>query len=434
MKETFDVAVVGAGPAGISAACVLADAGIKTIVLERGEYPGAKNLSGGVLYGHDLAQVLPDYEDRGCPIERNIVESRVWYLSKEGGYSIGYRDSIFSGERKHNAFTVGRARFDRWYAEQARKKGALVVPSTVVIDLLRDERGFVKGVVTGREEGEVRAKVTLLADGVNSPLAARTGFRPEVKPEHVALSVKEVIELSPEVIEQRFGVSGEDGVTIEVMGLVTGGMTGVAVIYTNRNTLSLCIGAYLADFARHKLRPYDLMESFKQHPMVAPLIAGGEPREYIAHWLAEGGYDTIPKLYGDGYLIAGDSAMLFNAPHREGNNLAMASGKMAAETVIEALRLNDFSRKALASYGERLATSYVMKDMKKYRRFGRFLHQHGEIFNELPGLASLAARELITVNGVSKRAKQRSVFRRIRREMPVTRILRLLWDAWRATN
>ena len=123
MNESFDVAIVGAGPAGISAACILADAGIKTIVFERGEYPGAKNMSGGVLYGYNLAQILPDFAERGCPIERNIIESRIWFLSKEAGYSIGYRDSIFTKERKYNVFTVGRAKFDRWFAEQAKKKG-----------------------------------------------------------------------------------------------------------------------------------------------------------------------------------------------------------------------------------------------------------------------------------------------------------------------
>lgn len=434
MKEAFDVAIVGAGPAGISAACILASAGIKTMVLERGEYPGAKNLSGGVLYGHDLAQILPDYATRNCPIERNIVESRIWYLNAGGGYSMAYHDSVFAGERKYNAFTVGRAKFDRWFAEQARKKGALIVPGTAVINLLRNERGGVAGVVTGREEGEVQAKVTLLADGVNSPLAALTGFRPEVKPENVALAVKESIELPSEAIDQRFGVANGNGVTIEVLGDIAGGMDGVGVIYTNRDSISLCLGANLADFAAHKLKPYELIENFKQHPMVASLIAGGKPREYIAHWLAEGGYDTIPQLYGDGYLIAGDSAMLFNALHREGNNLAMASGKMAAEAIIEAFRQNDFSRKGLAGYGERMSQSYVLKDMKKYRRFGQFLYHHKEIFNELPRAAAFAAREMLTVNGVSKREKQKLIAREIRRETPCLKLLRLLWQGWRSVK
>lgn len=434
MREEFDAAIVGAGPAGISAACILADAGIKTIVFERGEYPGAKNMSGGVLYGHDLAQVLPDYAERNCPIERNIIESRIWYLSREAGYSFGYRDSIFAGERKHNAFTILRAKFDRWYAEQARKKGALIVPSTVVVDLLRDAKGQVAGVVGGRDQGEVRARVTLLADGINSPLAARTGFRREPRPEQVALAVKEIIDLPSEVIEQRFGVSGADGVTTEILGEVTGGMDGIAALYTNRSSISLAIGANLADFAARKLRPYELMESFKQHPMVAPLIAGGQPREYIAHWLPEGGYDAMPALYGDGYLIAGDSAMLFNALHREGNNLAMASGKMAAEAIIESLRRGDSSKRGLAGYGERLAASYVLKDMKKYRRFGRFRYERKELFNELPRVATFAAREMLTVNGVSKKEKQKLIMRTVRKEVPLPKLFRLLWQAWRAVR
>ncbi|MGB8706501.1 MAG: FAD-dependent oxidoreductase [Dehalococcoidia bacterium] len=432
MKETFDVAIVGAGPAGISAAYILAEAGKKVIVLERGEHPGSKNVSGGVLYGHDLAQIIPDYVERGCPVERNIVESRLWYLSKDGGFSLSYRDRIFSTERQYNAFTISRAKFDRWYAEQARRKGALIVPSTVVTDLLHDDKGAITGVVTQREDGEVRAKVTLLADGINSPLAARTGFRAEPKPEQVALAVKEVISLPAEVIGERFGISEREGVTIEILGEITGGMDGVAFIYTNHSSLSLGIGANLADFAAFKLKPYELIENLKQHPMVAPLISGGKPLEYMAHWLAEGGYDAIPKLYGDGYLIAGDSAMLFNTLHREGNNLAMASGKMAAEAIKEAFRLENYSETGLRSYGDRIAESFVMKDLRKYRKLGKFLYHHNEIFTQLPELASFGAREIITVNGVSKRDKEKSIIRKIRREMSIPRIFRLIWQAWRA--
>jgi electron transfer flavoprotein-quinone oxidoreductase len=434
MKESFDCAIVGAGPAGISAACVLARTGIKTIVIERGEYPGAKNVSGGVLYGHDLAQVLPDYLERGCPIERNIIESRICYLSQESGYTLAYRDAVFASVRKYNAFTVVRARFDRWYAEQARQLGALVVPATVVTDLLRDAKGGVTGIVTSREDGEVKAKVTVLADGVNSPLAARTGFRPELKPEQVALAVKEIIELPAGVIEQRFNVPEGHGATLEILGEITAGMDGVAALYTNSSSLSLSIGASLADFAGSHVKPYELIEAFKAHPLVAPLLDGGQPREYMAHWLAEGGYDAIPRLYGDGYLIAGDSAMLFNPLHREGNNLAMASGKMAAETAIEAMRRNDFSAASLSGYAEKLDASYVIRDMKKYRRFGGFLYRNKEIFNRLPAAASIAAREMLTVNGVGKKQKQKTIMKEFRRQLSTWRLLRLLWRAWRAVR
>jgi electron transfer flavoprotein-quinone oxidoreductase len=434
MKEWFDVAIVGAGPAGIAAACMLTTAGIKTIVIERGEYPGAKNVSGGVMYGHDLAQVLPDYLARGCPIERNIIESRICYLSKDSGYTIGYRDAVFATERKNNAFTAVRARFDRWFADQARQKGALIVPATVVTDLLRDEKGRVSGVVTSRDDGEVRAKVVLLADGVNSPLAARAGFRAELKPEHVALAVKEIIDLPAEVIDQRFGVSGGNGVTTEILGEITAGMDGIAALYTNKSSLSLSIGANLADFAAKRIRPYELIESFKEHPVIAPLLAGGQSREYMAHWLAEGGYDTIPRLYGDGYLIAGDSAMLFNALHREGNNLALASGKMAAETIIEALRRDDCSATGLATYAERMTASFVLKDMKKYRRFGHFLYTNKVIFDKLPDAAAMAAREMLTVDGAGKKQKQKLIMKQLKRQISMWGLLKLVWRGWRAVR
>lgn len=126
--------------------------------------------------------------------------------------------------------------------------------------------------------------------------------------------------------------------------------------------------------------------------------------------------------------------MLFNALHREGGNLAMASGKMAAETIIEALRRNDLSRKSLASYGERLAGSFVMKDMKKYRRFGKYLYHNKEIFNELPKLASFAAREMLTVNGVSKKEKQKIIMTEIRKQSSLCRLLKLLWRGWRSVK
>ncbi|MFO7557146.1 MAG: FAD-dependent oxidoreductase [Desulfobacterales bacterium] len=432
MKESFGAAIVGAGPAGISAAYKLADQGVSTIVFERGEFPGAKNISGGVLYGRDLERIIPDFDNRKCPVERNIVESRIWYLNKDGGYSLSYRDTVFQDNRRYNVFTVGRAKFDRWYADQAAQKGALIVCGTVVTDLLRDKNGKVTGVRTDRPDGDIKADVVLLADGINSPLAAKAGFRPEPFPKHVALAVKEVIELSETVIEERFNVDNQNGVTIEILGGVTCGMNGVAAIYTNRKSLSLCIGANLADFSAYKIKPYDMMETFKEHPMVAPLIDGGKPVEYMAHWLAEGGYDHIPELCGDGYLIAGDSAMLFNTLHREGSNLAMISGSLAAEAILEGRKNKDYSKKSLNGYVKRLQNSFILKDLKKYRRFNTFLQEHKEIFTTLPEVFGFAAREMLTVNGVPKKEKQGIIWRNLRKNHSLGDLIRLCWNALRS--
>jgi electron transfer flavoprotein-quinone oxidoreductase len=434
MREEFDVAIVGAGPAGISAAHILAGKGIKTIVFERGEYPGAKNISGGVLYGHDLAGIIPDFSERGCPVERNIVESRLWYLSKDGGYSLGFMDRAFREKLSLNAFTVGRAKFDRWFAEQAKMKDALVVCGTVVTDLLRDANNRVIGVGTDRPDGDVKTKVVLLADGINSALAAKTGFRPEPTPHDIALAVKEVIEISEEMINERFNVDPGQGTTIEIIGEVTEGMDGIAVIYTNKKTLSLCIGANLSDFMKNKVRPYEMLEAFKTHPMVAPLIKGGQPKEYMAHWIAEGGYDAMPQLCGDGYLIAGDSAMLFNALHREGSNMAITSGRYAADSIVEAFGKGDFGPNGLKGYPERLQDSFIIKDLKKYRRFNSFRLHHHELFTLLPRLSGLAAREMLTVDGVSKKAKQRAIWEKIKGEFPISKMLRIAWDGIRSVK
>jgi len=168
--------------------------------------------------------------------------------------------------------------------------------------------------------------------------------------------------------------------------------------------------------------------------MVAPLIAGGKPTEYTAHWIAEGGYDAIPQLCGDGFLIAGDSAMLFNALHREGSNLAMTSGRLAAETILEALKNGDFSRDGLQGYISRLQNSYILKDLKKYRNFGRFLGMHPELFNSLPEWTSQAAREMITVNGVPKKEKQKVLWHQLRTKIPLPGLRKLLWTGWRSVK
>jgi len=434
MGEQFDVAVVGAGPAGSSAAAILAEKGVKTVVFERGEYQGAKNMSGGVLYGHDLARIVPDFAERNCPIERNIVESQAWYLSADGGYAVSFRDRVFEETLKFNSFTVGRAKFDRWFAEQAKSRGAFVVPATVVTDLLRDGGGRVVGLRTDRPDGDVYARVVLLADGINSPLAAKTGFRPEAAPEHVALAVKDVVELSEEAINERFHVEAGSGVTIEVLGVATKGMDGIGVIYTNRSSLSVAIGANLSDFMTHKVRPYEMLEEFKTHPRVAPLVKGGRPREYMAHWIAEAGYDAIPRLCGDGYLIAGDSGMLFNALHREGSNMAMTSGRFAAEAIVEAMERGDFTRDGLDGYTSRLQGSYVMADLRKYRGFNGFRLRHHELFTTLPEAAGYAARQMLTVDGTPKKLKQRAIRARILRDIPLLRLLRLLWEGWRSVK
>jgi electron transfer flavoprotein-quinone oxidoreductase len=154
----------------------------------------------------------------------------------------------------------------------------------------------------------------------------------------------------------------------------------------------------------------------------------------MAHWIAEAGYDAMPGLCGDGYLIAGDSGMLFNALHREGSNMAMTSGRFAAETIVEAMERGDFTRRGLDGYTSRLQGSYVMADLRKYRGFNGFRLRHHELFTTLPEAAGYAARQMLTVDGTPKKLKQRAIRARILRDIPLLRLLRLLWEGWRSVK
>jgi electron transfer flavoprotein-quinone oxidoreductase len=251
----------------------------------------------------------------------------------------------------------------------------------------------------------------------------------------VALAVKEILFMPEEVIQSRFNVKDEEGVVIEMMGTVTEGMVGTGFLYTNKDSLTIGVGCLLSDFKANPKRtsPYTLLEKLKAHPSIAPLIEGGEMKEYCAHLIPEGGFHAVPKVYGPGWLIVGDSGGFVNAAHREGSNLAMTTGRLAAETVIEAKAAGkDFSDKTLKAYRDKLDASFVMKDLHKYRDMPQVLHTSPQFFTTYPELVSRAAKTLFTVDGVDKKTKEREIFSSFR---SARRLGGLVGDAlkiWRA--
>ncbi|NIR00315.1 MAG: FAD-dependent oxidoreductase, partial [Gemmatimonadales bacterium] len=168
------------------------------------------------------------------------------------------------------------------------------------------------------------------------------------------------------VIQDRFSLTGDQGATVELYGDATWGMVGTGFIYTNRDSLSVGVGALISQLAERGVQPNDMLERMKSHPMVAPLLEGGETREYLAHLIPEGGLHGMPKLSTHGMLVVGDAAMLVNSMHREGSNLAMTSGKFAAEAVLRAKEWNDFSAESLAYYDQLIRDSYIYQDLYKY--------------------------------------------------------------------
>lgn len=424
MEERFDLIIVGAGPAGISAAIVAAKAGLKTIVIERGEFPGSKNVFGGVVYVSEIDRLIPGFmNDPKAPIERIITDSRLVYANDTGALQVGYKTSNFAD--KPNVITVHRAKWDRWFAKKAQDLGALIVPNTVVGSVIKNDKGQVVGVRCTRPDGDIYAKMVIFCDGVQSTLLVKEGIRPEVKPEHVALSVKESIQLSEEEITKRFGCKPGEGVTFEILGSLADRMDGVAIMYTNKDTVSLGIGANLAQWQNSKVTPYDMIDKLKEHPFIKPFIDGGTTKEYVAHWLPEGGYDSMPKMHGPGYLLAGDTSMLFNALHREGTNLAQATGRMAGEVAVEAIKANDCSENFLSKYATMVKQSFVGRDMRKYRNFPHLLYKNPMIFNTLPGVVGEAVEEMLKVDGVPKKQKQKIIMTNIRKKVGLWKLMML---------
>ncbi|MFI5283644.1 MAG: FAD-dependent oxidoreductase [Candidatus Dormibacterales bacterium] len=417
-EEKFDAVVVGAGPAGSAAAITMAKAGLQVALLERGSRPGSKNVMGGILYSHYLQEIVGD-DWRQAPLERPIIEERRWLMTPDAAIGLDYKNLR---NRSHpHSFSVLRARFDAWFAEQAEKAGAMVVPETVV-DRLIVKDGRVVGVGTGRGD-DLQAEVVIICEGIGlgSSLLEKTRIdgaplRRRLRPDEVAMAVKEVMRLDPSIIEDRFNCEPGEGCTIECFGDATMGMSGFMFIYTNKDTLSVGGGALLSEFNKTLRTPNDVMEHFKSHPAVKPLLRGAETVEYLAHLIPEGGFRGIPKLYGPGYLVCGDAAMLSNPVHREGSNLAMESGRLAGQTVIRAKEMNDFSVRRLSEYKGKLDHSWVMADMKKYDGAVPLLEHNPQLLTKYPQVADRALDEFFRVDGESKWQKQSKIMKMVRKE------------------
>jgi electron transfer flavoprotein-quinone oxidoreductase len=423
IDEKFDVIVVGAGPSGNAAAYTMAKEGLKVLQLERGEYPGSKNVQGAILYADALERIIPDFRE-DAPLERHVIEQRMWMLDDSSYVGMHYRSEDFN-EEKPNRYTIIRAQFDKWFSRKVRDAGAVVLCETTVTELIRDTKDRVIGVRTDRAGGAIMADVVVLAEGVNGLVGQRSGLRPELKPDSVALAVKEMHFLPRETIESRFNLKGNEGAVIEIMGTVTKGMTGTAFIYTNQESLSVGIGCMVSDFVKSDTSPYALLEAFKNHPSIKPLLAGSEIKEYAGHLIPEGGYKEIPDLYGDGWLVVGDAGHFVNAVHREGSNLAMTTGRIAAETIVWLKRRRDPCTAAnLAEYRRRLEETFVMKDMKKYKDIPNFLHSSADtVFGLYPRLISKAAQSWFRVDGIDKRTKEKEILQSFRKGRTLTGLI-----------
>ncbi|MFB6146607.1 MAG: FAD-dependent oxidoreductase [Halobacteriaceae archaeon] len=409
----FDAIVVGAGLAGSTAALTMARADLDVIVLERGPSPGSKNVFGGVLFTPTLRELV-DLDD--APLERYIAEKRYSVLSEDDETAVSMRPGAWREEPHNDSYTVLRGDFDEWLADQAVEAGATLLTETTVTDLRRGDRGHVVGVETDRPDGTLRAPVVVVAEGANSLVSEAGDLKETPGAENVAVSVKEVFKYDRETIEERFRVSGDAGVAYNYFGEgAVGAGFGGGFIYTNRDTVSVGVAYTIEDAVEQDAPPEEVLNQFKQHPAVAPLLRGGRLVEYSAHAIPEGGLDAMPDLVHDGAVVAGDAAglVLNNGVHLEGTNMAVESGYHAGRAAADAIEQGRTDADALADYRESLTDSFVVQNLRHYDWFQDQVAADQEfLFEELPSALADAEAEYFRMDREPKaehasQAKQR---------------------------
>lgn len=428
-SNRFDVIVVGAGPAGSMAALTLAREGRNVALIERGEFPGSKNLFGGMIYSLELARQLPHFI-REAPIERPVTRHSTWLLGRERSLNLDFSSEAF-GEAPYNGFTAYRGRFDRWLAGEAEKAGALLVPSTVVDDLIV-ENGAVTGVLARREQGALHAPLVICADGILSLLGRKAGLVRDAKPEHYSLGVREILALPPGVIEDRFQIDSQGGCAALFVGDWPGNLKGGGFIYTNRDTLSVGFVAQLASLEEGEKGIAAALDAFKAQPAVRRLIQGGERLEYGAHVVPEGGWKMRPKLVRDGLMLAGDAGAMVLAAGvlYEGVHYAMLAGRLAGETALEALQTGDFSVRTLRRYEEALGKSYVDRNLKTFRHVPKLL-QESRMYRFYPNALCQVAEDFFKAGEGGHKRIFALLWLHMVRKMDPWKLLRDLWRTFR---
>ena len=388
-EPDFDVIVVGAGIAGCITAYQLAQQGRSVVLIERGEAPGSKNLSGGVLYCRGMQKVFPDFLD-DAPVERRVTRNYINFLNTDSSVGIDYKDARLADPT--NAVTVLRAKLDPWLAGKCEEAGVFLM-SGVRVDRVLTENGATGKCVVGVKAGddELRAHVVVAADGVNSFIAQEVGLRTKQPLNHLATGVKCVVTLPRETIESRFNLTGDEGAAFAVVGDCTQGVGGGGFMYTNTDSVSVGVVLRLDDLTAKEKVATEVFNHFLSHPFIAPYLQGGEVAEYGCHLVAEGGMAMVGEIAMDGLVVVGDAAglTLNTGLTVRGMDLAVASAVAAATGIGSALDQGDVSKAGLAGYREAFFTSSAGQDMLTYAKAPGFLEvqrmyqDYGELFGNM---------------------------------------------------
>lgn len=406
-EERFEVIVIGGGLAGLSAAYRLSKAGKKVLVLEKGQYSGAKNVSGGRIYTYALERLLgADWKE--APLEREINQEWLMMMNNDDAVVVNTTTNALAGE----SYSVLRARLDKWLAEKVEAAGGLVICGATVDGLIR-KNGKVCGVTVGKEELE--CDLVIDAEGVNALVAERAGVIAPIRLENVAVAAKYVIRLDEKTIDARFQTTSDKGVALLGLGSANQGIFGGLFMYTNKDTISLGLVQDAATWKSNSFHLPTVMEDLKEHPVIGKYIDGGELVEYTAHLIPEGGYDSFSEFCGDGILVTGDAAGLcLNRGFTvRGMDYAIMSGIAAADTAEQALNRGVFTKEFLGMYEARLEHN-VLNDFKTLRRAHKYMAHSEHLFKTYPNVAIQALQNLYRVDGSAAQKAVKTLVKDVR--------------------